>query len=397
MLVSDVVKLSLRMFKARTMRTILTIFGMGVGIAAILVLVSFGYGLQRTLLQKITTSDALVTLDVTIEREGAVALDKNMTTAIKEIPGVADVIPALELRAQARLDGVALEINAVATESDFMNLDGLAFTFGKNFEGGGHQIVVSNAVAAIFSQKPEDILGKEIDIKLFQKIESADGSSKEEVLLPDAPYIVSGIVQGEDNVLYLPIQSINNLSLPDYSKLKVKCGSTNEVEGVRKAVEEKGLIASSISDIVDQANKVFSVVQIVLMMFGVIALVVSAIGMFNTMTITLLERTEEIGIMKAIGASNMAIWLMFISEATMMGFLGGLGGVLIGFMEGEVLNFIINLVATRFGGEKVDLFYSPLWFVSTIIAFGAFVGFLTGIFPARKASKIDALDALRYK
>ncbi|MDQ5961136.1 MAG: hypothetical protein QG581_56 [Patescibacteria group bacterium] len=397
MLVSDVVKLSLRMFKARTMRTILTIFGMGVGIAAILFLVSFGYGLQRTLLQKITTSDALVTLDVTIEREGTVALDKDMAAAIKELPGVADVIPALELRAQARLDGVALEINAIATESDFMNLDGLAFTFGKNFESSEHQIVVSNAVASIFSQKPEDIIGKEMDIKLFRKIESADGLSKEEILLPDAPYVVSGIVQGEDNVLYLPIQSINKLNLPDYSKLKVKCGSTNEVEGVRQAVQEKKLIASSISDIVDQANKVFSVVQIVLMMFGVIALVVSAIGMFNTMTITLLERTEEIGIMKAIGASNMAIWLMFISEATMMGFLGGLGGVLIGFMEGEVLNFIINLVATRFGGEKVDLFYSPLWFVSTIIAFGAFVGFLTGIFPARKASKIDALDALRYK
>jgi putative ABC transport system permease protein len=166
---------------------------------------------------------------------------------------------------------------------------------------------------------------------------------------------------------------------------------------VRAAVVEKGLIASSISDIVDQANKVFSVVQIVLMMFGVIALVVSAIGMFNTMTITLLERTEEIGIMKAIGASNTAIWLMFISEATMMGFLGGFGGVIIGYLEGEAINLIINLIATRFGGERVDLFYSPLWFVSTIIIFGAFVGFLTGIFPARKASKIDALDALRYK
>jgi putative ABC transport system permease protein len=185
--------------------------------------------------------------------------------------------------------------------------------------------------------------------------------------------------------------------LPDFSKLKVKCASTNEVEGVRAAVVEKGLIASSISDIVDQANKVFSVVQIVLMMFGVIALVVSAIGMFNTMTITLLERTEEIGIMKAIGASNTAIWLMFISEATMMGFLGGFGGVIIGYLEGEAINLIINLIATRFGGERVDLFYSPLWFVSTIIIFGAFVGFLTGIFPARKASKIDALDALRYK
>ncbi len=397
MLVSDVVKLSLRMFKARTMRTILTIFGMGVGIAAILFLVSFGYGLQRTLLQKITTSDALVTLDVTIDGGTPVELNSQLLSDIGEIPGVVEVIPALELRSQARLDGVTLEVSAVATESTFMNLDGLAFTVGKNFDSAKHQVVVSAAVASIFSGKPEDIIGKSLDLKLFQKIETADGSSKESLLLPDTPYIVSGIVQGEENVIYLPLQTLSQLKLPNYSKVKVKCGSTNEVEGVRAAVVEKGLVASSISDIVDQANKVFSVVQIVLMMFGVIALVVSAIGMFNTMTITLLERTEEIGIMKAIGASNTAIWLMFISEATMMGFLGGLGGVLIGFLEGQVVNLMINLIASRFGGEQVSLFYSPLWFVMTIIAFGAFVGFLTGVFPARKASRIDALDALRYK
>lgn len=397
MLVSDVVKLSLRMFKARTMRTILTIFGMGVGIAAILFLVSFGYGLQRTLLQKITTSDSLVTLDVTLDGGTSAALDAQTLSDIKDISGVADVIPALELRSQVRLDGVALEVNAVATDTDFMNLDGLAFTSGKNFESTVHQVVVSNAVAAIFSQKPEEIIGKSLDIKLFQVADTTSASPSSVVLLPDTPYIVSGIVQGEDNVLYLPIQTISSLALPDFSKLKVKCASTNEVERVRAAIAEKGLVASSISDIVDQANKVFSVVQIVLMMFGVIALVVSAIGMFNTMTITLLERTEEIGIMKAIGASNMAIWLMFIAEATIMGFLGGVGGVVIGYTEGKVLNIIINLVASRFGGESVDLFYSPLWFVMTIIGFGAFVGFLTGIFPARKASKIDALDALRYK
>lgn len=397
MLVSDVVKLSLRMFKARTMRTILTIFGMGVGIAAILFLVSFGYGLQRTLLQKITTSDALVTLDVTTEGGTTVSLNPSMLSEIGEIQGVAEVIPALELRSQARLDGVTLEVSAVATESAFMNLDGLAFTLGRNFDSTKHEIVVSAAVASIFTSQPEDIIGKSIDLKLFQKIETADGSSKESLLLPDTPYIVSGIVQGEENTIYIPLPTLSQLTLPNFSKVKVKCGSTNEVEGVRVAIVEKGLVASSISDIVDQANKVFSVVQIVLMMFGVIALVVSAIGMFNTMTITLLERTEEIGIMKAIGASNTAIWLMFISEATMMGFLGGLGGVLIGFLEGQIVNLMINLIASRFGGEQVSLFYSPLWFVMTIIAFGAFVGFLTGIFPARKASHIDALDALRYK
>ena len=119
--------------------------------------------------------------------------------------------------------------------------------------------------------------------------------------------------------------------------------------------------------------------------------------MFNTMTIALLERTEEIGIMKAIGASRFDISMMFIMESTLMGFLGALGGVVLGYAEGKVLNILINLVASRFGGEAVDLFYNPTWFISTVIIFGAFVGLLTGIFPARKASRIDALEALRYK
>ncbi|HHE46006.1 MAG TPA: FtsX-like permease family protein, partial [Candidatus Moranbacteria bacterium] len=125
--------------------------------------------------------------------------------------------------------------------------------------------------------------------------------------------------------------------------------------------------------------------------------VVSAIGMFNTMTITLLERTEEIGIMKSIGASDTMISLMFVMEATIMGFLGGVMGIVIGLLEGEAFNIMVNLIATHFGGERVNLFYSPIWFVLSIIIFSIFVGFLTGVIPARRASKIDPLDALRYK
>jgi putative ABC transport system permease protein len=101
--------------------------------------------------------------------------------------------------------------------------------------------------------------------------------------------------------------------------------------------------------------------------------------------------------MKSIGASDGMISMMFIMESTIMGFLGGLVGIIIGWLEGTLFNFMINLVANHFGGEKVSLFYSPLWFVMSIIIFSAFVGFLTGVVPARRASGIDPLEALRYK
>jgi putative ABC transport system permease protein len=101
--------------------------------------------------------------------------------------------------------------------------------------------------------------------------------------------------------------------------------------------------------------------------------------------------------MKSIGASDFSISMMFVMESTIMGFLGGLGGVVIGILGGEIFNRIINFIASRFGGQAVRLFYSPLWFVTAIIVFSAFVGLITGFAPARRASKIDPLDALRYK
>ena len=173
--------------------------------------------------------------------------------------------------------------------------------------------------------------------------------------------------------------------------------SSDVLPELRERIIAKGFSVSALSDTIDEANKIFHIIQVILMLFGVVALIVSAIGMFNTMTITLLERTEEIGIMKSIGASDAIIAALFIMESTLMGFLGGVGGLVIGSIGGELFNILVNLLAVRLGGQSVDLFYSPLWFIALIIIFGAVVGLLTGIAPARRASRIDPLDALRYK
>ncbi len=114
----DLLKLSLRMFKARTMRTLLTVLGMSVGIAAIIFLVSLGYGLQRTLLQKITTSDALVTLDVTPGKADANAvLDNGVIDALKGIHDAVDVIPVLELSGQGKFGDITLDVNTVSSSA----------------------------------------------------------------------------------------------------------------------------------------------------------------------------------------------------------------------------------------------------------------------------------------
>ncbi len=391
----DVLKLSLRMFKARTMRTLLTVLGMSVGIAAIMFLVSLGYGLQRTLLEKITTSDALVSLDVSAGKEQDVLLNQESIEKIREIQNVIDIIPALELPGQGKFDTITLDVSTVSTQPGFLKSQGLKLVDGRLFDRAStRDIVITAGIAKVFDTPPESMLGKDIVLTLFQS--SSANNKRTSVGLGD-PYTIVGVAEGDDNIVYIPLDSLGDFPIESFTTLKVKCASTQILEQVRADIERLGLTASSISETIDQANKVFRAIQIILMIFGLIALLVSAIGMFNTMTIALLERTEEIGIMKAIGASKTSISLMFVMEATLMGFLGSVGGVVLGFLEGEIINILINTVATRFGGAAVDLFFSPLWFIMTVILFGAFVGFLTGIFPARKASKIDTLDALRYK
>ena len=401
MRIPDLMKLSTRMFKARTSRTLLTILGMSVGIGAILFLVSLGYGLQKTLLEKITTSESLLTLDVTEAKSGLVSLDKEEVDKIKSFEGVAEVSPAFQISAQGESDGLMADLIVVGAQPSFFRLGGFKVNKGQSLSDENQNgIVINSSVAELFGKSVEDIMGKEIGLSFLLPIneESSEDLQKSyEGVKSEEKYQVVGIIEGDENVIYIHSGTTGSLNIAKYGQLKVKCADSNAMNGVRDKILEQGLLVSSLSDTVDQANQIFGIIQIVLICFGIIALVVSAIGMFNTMTIALLERTGEIGIMKSIGASKSSISMMFIAESTIMGFLGGIGGVLFGFLGGKIFNMLINLVASRFGGQSVNLFYSPTWFVVTIIIFAAFVGLLTGFVPARRASKIDPLDALRYK
>jgi ABC-type antimicrobial peptide transport system permease subunit len=382
---------------------------MSIGIGAILFLVSLGYGLQKTLLERITTSDSLLTLDVSEAKSGIVSLDSDMIKKIQEMPGAEEVSPAFQITTQGHLDALSADLVAIGSKPSFLKLGGFAATKGALFsDNDPNGIVISSAVAQVFGMNVDEMLGKEITFSFYVPkavaVANTDGTSSDSQSQSDfdridseTKYKIVGIVDGEDNIAYLNMSSMNDLNISKYGQVKVKARSNGEMSVIRDTILGYGLLVSSLSDTVDQANQIFKVVQIILMLFGIIALVVSAIGMFNTMTITLMERTEEIGIMKSIGASDGSISVMFYMESAIMGFLGGCAGVSIGWLGGKGFNLIINMVATRFGGQSVSLFYSPTWFVLSILAFSGFVGFLTGFAPARRASKIDPLDALRYK
>jgi len=397
------------MFKARTSRTLLTVLGMSIGIGAILFLVSLGYGLQKTLLEKITTSDSLLTLDVSEAKSGIVSLNQEMMKKIEAMPGVEEVSPAFQITTQGHLDTLSADLVTIGSKPSFLKLGGYKASQGTLLSDDNQNgIVISSAVGQVFGKTVDEMLGKEMTFSFYVPVSApvvdksgntsdSQAASEFEKIDSEVKYKIVGIIEGEDNVIYVNMSSLSNLNIDKYGQVKVKTRSNAEMGVIRDTILEYGLLVSSLSDTVDQANQIFKVVQIILMLFGFIALVVSAIGMFNTMTITLLERTEEIGIMKSIGASDTSISVMFLMESAIMGFLGGVAGVAIGWLGGQAFNAIINFVATRFGGQEVTLFSTPMALVFGILIGSAFVGLATGLFPARRASKTDPLDALRYK
>ncbi len=134
MRLTDLGKLSTRMFKARTSRTLLTILGMGVGIGAILFLVSMGYGLQKVLLETITTSDSLLSLDVAGNQSKGLVLSEMEILNIKKVEGVAEVSPAWEVKSQVKFNDLTSDSKAVIIEPNFLKLDGTKIAVGKGLD-----------------------------------------------------------------------------------------------------------------------------------------------------------------------------------------------------------------------------------------------------------------------
>lgn len=399
----DTLSLSTRMFKNRPLRTFLTVLGVSVGIGMVLFLVSFGYGLQKTILNRITTADALLSLDVNPSPSNLVDLNKESIAAIQEIPGVVEVSRLSELPGQINNVSSTADATIYGVDNSYFRLNGSKVVSGDYLSSDvAYEVIISSAASKLFSFVGDEALGQEIELTLYvsKPTDSTQGDLVEETQLIKAnnSYKIVGIMEDDNNsFVFVPLQTLDNVKIDKYSVLKIKADNDKDLEIIRSQIVERGFLVSSLSDTIEQANKIFRIIQIFLFFFGFIALVVSAIGMFNTMTITLLERTNEIGIMRSIGISGRDIRKIFLMEASLMGLFGGIGGVAVGYVAGQAVNFLINILAKNFGGTSISLFYSPWQFTLIVVGFSIIVGFLTGIYPSIRASRLNPLDALRYK
>ncbi len=398
MLTADLLRLSVRTFRTRPLRTCLTILGVGVGIGAIVFLVSLGYGLQTLLLEKITTSESLLSLDVNPPESGLVPLTQKQLDAFAAIPHVKEISPVGNIPAQLSIGQFTGDALANIISPSYFRLAGLEPMSGRFFNDDDHQkIVISSTVLKLFNLNANDAIGKTVSATLLYT-PSSDTDTTAQPIEKHLDLTIVGVVENDlSSFIFLDARDATDTPVTNFASAKVRVDSEQYLGAVRDQVKDMGYTVFALVDTIDEANKIFSAVQVTLALFGIVALVVAAIGMFNTVTITLLERTQEIGIMKAIGAANSDIFIMFLAESTLMGLLGGLSGVLLGFVGGDIVNALLNLLASRLGGKSLSLFVYPFWFIGGVVAFSVIVGFLTGVMPARRAAKINTLAALRYK
>jgi len=246
-------------------------------------------------------------------------------------------------------------------------------------------------------EEAEAFIGEKVSLRLL--VPADDGTENVNEIIIDKEYTVRGITKeaGVLNAMMMLPELRNYVGIEEYERIQVNVIDNESLPLVEEALIEQGFRVTALSKTVEQASQIFQGIQAVLATFGGIALVVSAIGMFNTMTVTLLERTKEIGIMRTIGASPNDVKYLFVSESIVVGFLGGISGILMGVGFGVTINVFLNIVAGQFGGQAVSLFAFPLDFLAFIAIFSAGVGYLTGIFPARRASSLNPLDAIRYE
>lgn len=397
----DLLKLSLRVFHTKPLRTFLTIFGMSFGIGTVLVLVSLGYGLQYILIGKlVATEDSLITLEALYPPESELNIAYDDLKNIVAMPQVAEVSPIAEFTGEISNDKITGLVITRIIRPSYFRLSGQMPDVGNPILEMEPSTVLSNAalkLTGIIQSTSTPInaaLGENFSFKIFYQ---SEGSIEVEETKTKSNLALRGIIADELQPFALIPQEFVEKEPPFYKRVLIKAKDINAVESLRDELIEKGFLISARIDLVNQATKVMRIITGVLGVFGVTALIVAAVGMFNTMIVSFLERIFEIGIIKSLGATDADVRNLLLMESWIMGLLGGIGGVILGMGTGEVANFGLSMLAVRLGGKPFDLFITPAWFVLLIIASSSIIGLFAGLWPAQRATYLSPKEAFLRK
>ncbi len=450
----DVIDLAVRNLRESVFRNALTTIGISVGVASLVAMLSLGIGLQQLASRRLQKSGLFDTVVATSRRdfrnfreqreEGpppaeSPALDEPARQRIEQLPGVVEAFPDIRFVTELHFDDKP-HLTMVA---------GVPFSAKNNndaFDGMQGGFFSSEAVPEVILQKSfaeellgktpkpgadntnlaelaKPLLGKELVMRYAERIAPAsptgpgDGSAYSVVSRQQALKIVGVTDLDPDSMrgaararVFLPLKLAQNLHVvqselrdtsaggaPTYTSLSVRVGNPNQVPVVEDAIKKMGFSAFSIVDATRSMRQFFAVLDVFLGIFGSLALAVASIGIVNTLVMAILERRREIGIMKAVGASDADVRGLFFAEAGAMGLVGGAAGVALGWTIGRLINLGTNIYLERQHFPPAQIWSVPLWLVLSAITFSIVVSLLSGLYPAAQAAKLDPVQALRYE
>lgn len=449
----DLFKMSLDNLLRRKLRTVLTVLGVIIGTASIVVMLSLGLGLKRSSLKQIEQYGGITTVNVyasegQLDEKGqqkeVKRLDDKLVTQIARIPHVELVSPVLQIDMMARfgkyqsiisvkgMTGEALQKMNLKIEKGELPPEGgpLELFFGNQVQnnfytsrGNGTAPAIDFMKDQIFYILDTESYYQSQNTQIQGNGQTAAGAGSGESVKPAAPpkkyqFPASGVLAGGPEEynnnsfeVYadlealkaqvkkafkkkaIPGQPTNKKGKPYkelfYNSLYVRVEDMKYVEEVQKAVKALGVEANSNIEWLRQTQEQMKTIQMAMGGIGAVSLFVAAIGIANTMMMSIYERTKEIGILKVLGCELSDIRKMFLMEAGFIGFAGGFTGLILSFC----ISALINAVAKNSAYQGIS--YIPLWLVAMAQVFSVLMGMIAGLMPALRAMSLSPLMALR--
>jgi putative ABC transport system permease protein len=452
----DVADLAIRNLRESVFRNSLTTIGISVGVASLVAMLSLGIGLQQLASRRLQKSGLFDTVVATSRRDlrnfreqredgpppaESPSLDEPARKKIEQIPGVVEAYPDIRFVTEVRFDGkLHLTMVAGVPFSAKNNNDAFDGMQGNFFSSdAGPEVILQKSFAeellgitpkpgadnTSIAELAKPLLGKELTMRYAERTSSPSSSSLGQsdsaaysvVSRQQALKIVGLTDLDPDSMrgtararVFLPLKLAQDLHVmqsnlrdtsasdsPSYTSLSVRVENPNQVPAVEDAIKKMGFSAFSLVDATRSMRQFFAVLDGFLAIFGSLALAVASIGIVNTLVMAILERRREIGIMKALGASDADVRGLFFAEAGAMGLVGGAVGVTLGWAIGRLINFGTNIYLERQHFPPAQIWSVPLWLVLSAITFSIVVSLLSGLYPASRAARLDPVQALRYE
>jgi putative ABC transport system permease protein len=450
----DLLELAARNLREAMLRNSLTTLGVAVGVASLVAMLSLGVGLQELAGARLERSGLFDTVVVFSRRdfrgfsreerrstttEDGRMLDESARKEMEKLPGVAEVNPEIRFQVEARFQDKSYFATVAGLPPSARKNDAFDDMKGKFFSSeGAEETVLLLEFAKELSDKPESLIGQELTLRYAERqsipnegaqtasSRNADGNSEDtagfSVVRRQKKLRIVGLVGNEPfggmrnfarGRVFVPIALADQLntvqasSLRDalnlssnqrtYVSLLVRVTSTAHVQEVQDAIKKIGFTTWSILDAAKNLRRFFAVLDLFLGIFGSIALAVASLGIVNTLVMAVLERRREIGIMKAIGASDRDVKSLFFAEAAALGLAGGAAGVAMGWLIGKGINFGTSIWLARQELPPETVLVAPWWLAVGAIAFSVLVSLIAGLYPAARAAKLDPVQALRYE